>query len=106
MKYQACVECGASQTLERFACRACGSTRLEWRPASGRGVVYASTVVMRAPSQEFRALVPYTLVLVDLDEGARLMGHASPGLAIGDRVHASPFQFNGRTLLKFLKDDA
>jgi uncharacterized OB-fold protein len=106
MKYQACLECGSPQTLERFACRKCGSTRLEWRPASGGGTVYASTVVVRAPSDEFRGLAPYTLVLVDLDEGVRRMGHAAPGLAIGDRVRAGVFEFNGRTLVKFLKDDA
>lgn len=103
--YQACRECNAPQTPARFACRRCASERLEWRRAAGGGVVYALTVVARAPSEEFRALAPYTLVLVDLDEGARVMGHASPGVAIGDRVTAGYVPFAGRTLLRFTRVD-
>jgi uncharacterized OB-fold protein len=45
--------------------------------------------------------VPYTLVLVDLDEGARLMGHADPGVAIGARVSAGFFEHDGRRLVRF-----
>ena len=103
--WQSCSACGAAQTLARYACRRCGSTRLEWRKASGRGVVYAVTVVTRAPSDEFRPLAPYTLALVDLEEGARLMGHAAPGLAIGDPVRAEFFQVSGNTLIRFMKAD-
>ena len=101
IRYQACAECGTAQTLARYACRACGGGRLEWRAATGRGTVFAVTVVTRAPSEEFRALAPYTLALVDLDEGARLMGHAEPGVAIGQRVAAAFFDHNGRPLVRF-----
>src|SRR5688572_28879287 len=46
-----------------------GADDLEWTPVSGRGVVYATTVVRpRAPA------VPYSVVLVDLEEGVRMMG--------------------------------
>ena len=61
------------------------------------------TSVARAPSEEFRPLAPYALALVDLDEGARLMGHAAPGLAIGDPVGVEFFRFAGRTLIRFVK---
>jgi len=101
LRYQACLACGAPQTLARYACRACGGTRLEWRKAGGRGTVYATTVVTRAPSEEFRALAPYTLAIVELDEGPRLMGHAPAGIAIGDRVVAEYFAFGGRNLVRF-----
>ena len=101
LRYQACSACGAAQSLARYACRRCGSDRLEWRKSAGRGIVYAVTVVARAPSEEWRALAPYALALVDLDEGARLMGHAEPGIAIGDRVAATFFDFAGRKLLRF-----
>jgi uncharacterized OB-fold protein len=103
LRYQACSACQAPQTLARYACRRCGSTQLEWRKAAGRGVVYAATLVARAPYEEFRPLAPYTLALVDLDEGVRLMGHAAPGLAIGDPVGVEFFQFAGRTLIRFVK---
>jgi uncharacterized OB-fold protein len=103
LRYQACLECAAAQTLPRYACRKCGSTRLEWRTASGRGTVYAVTVVMRAPSEDFRPLAPYTLVLVELAEKTRLMGHAEPGVAIGDAVAADFFKHGERTLVRFVK---
>lgn len=88
LRYQRCDACLAAQTLARHACRQCGATRLSWHASVGRGTVYATTVVTRAPSEAFRALVPYTLVLVDLDEGFRVMAHGSAGLAIGERVAA------------------
>lgn len=101
LRYQSCEDCGAAQTLSRHACRRCASTRLGWQRAGGQGVVYATTTVARAPSAAFRTLVPYTLAIVELDEGARVMGHASPGIAIGERVVAGFFEFEGHTLLKF-----
>ncbi len=101
VRYQACLDCSAVQNLPRYACRRCRGTRLEWRKSAGRGVVYAATVVHRAPSKELSPLVPYTLALVDLDEGARLLGHASPGVAIGDRVEVTFFSFAERTLVRF-----
>jgi len=63
--------------------------------------LYATTVVTRAPSEEFRALAPYTIAIVELDEGPRLMGHARAGVAIGDRVVAGYFTFGGRNLVRF-----
>ena len=99
--YQRCVDCGAAQKLARYACRGCGSTRLEWQDSVGGGTVFATSVVARAPSDAYKALVPYTLVLVDLDEGARLMGHAEPGVAIGERVTAGFFEHEGRRLIRF-----
>lgn len=102
IRYQHCADCGAAQTLPRYACTRCGGTRLSWRDASGGATVYAVTEVARAPSDEFRALAPYTLVIVSLDEGPRLMAHARPGAAIGDRVGATFFEHNGRTLIRFM----
>lgn len=106
VRFQACLDCGATQTLARRACKQCSGVRLEWRAASGRGKVYAVTVVSRAPSQELRARAPYTIVLIDLDEGPRLMGHGEPGMAIGDRVEAGFFEFGGRKLIRFTRQKA
>ncbi len=101
LRYQRCADCGAAQTLSRLACTACGSERLAWHDASGRGTVLAASVISRAPSDAFRPLVPYTLVMVELAEGPRVVGHALPGTAIGDRVHASTFEHERRKLLRF-----
>ena len=99
--YQRCEDCGAAQRLARYACCACASRRLRWVPAEGAGTVFAVTVVSRAPSEEFRALVPYGLALVDLDEGARLMGHAPVDLRIDERVRVEVFALGERRLVRF-----
>ena len=104
VRYQACLECGAAQTLPRYACRRCGSVRLEWRASKGRGTVYAVTVVTRAPSDDFRSLAPYTLVLVELEEKSRVMAHAQEAAAVGDRVVATFFKHGERTLVRFRPD--
>ena len=104
IRYQACTACGAAQTLPRYACRSCGSTELQWRTARGAGRVYSVTTVARAPSDEFRSLAPYALAIVELDEGPRLMGHATADARIGDRVIAGFFDFGGRRLVRFTKE--
>jgi len=101
LRFQSCSDCGSPQTLARHACANCGGTRLAWKDACGRATVHAVTVVSRAPSDAFRALVPYTLVLVTLDEGPRLMAHAAAGVRIGERVSATFFAHQGRVLVRF-----
>ncbi|MCX7275108.1 MAG: OB-fold domain-containing protein [Burkholderiales bacterium] len=103
VRYQRCAHCGAVQRLARHACTTCGATTLEWFDAQGGGQVFALTEIRRAPTDAFKALVPYTLALVDLDEGARVMGHAEAGLAIGDRVQAGVFALDGQPLIRFTR---
>ena len=102
LRYQQCTACGSAQTLARYACQHCGERgALHWCDAAGAATVCAVTEVVRAPSDEFRALAPYTLVIVQFDEGPRLMAHATPGVRIGDRVRADFFEHQGRTLVRF-----
>ena len=90
LRYQACAACGAVQFYPRALCARCGGVDLAWRRSRGEGVVHAVTVVHRAPSEAFRADVPYAVALVDLDEGFRMManvvGVPPDRVAIGDRV--------------------
>ncbi|NMV38105.1 Zn-ribbon domain-containing OB-fold protein [Ralstonia insidiosa] len=101
LRFQSCTACGTPQTLTRYVCTRCGSRQLVWREAAGTGTVYATTMVSRAPSEAFRALAPYLLLLVDLDEGSRVMAHGTPGLKIGDRVHVRIEPIAGRPLPLF-----
>ncbi|RZT42092.1 Zn-ribbon domain-containing OB-fold protein [Cupriavidus agavae] len=101
LRYQVCETCAAWQPLQRHACGHCGSRQLAWRDSSGLATIHAVTEVFRAPTEAFQALVPYTLVLATLDEGPRVMGHADPGIAIGDRVRASVFHVDGQPLPRF-----
>jgi uncharacterized OB-fold protein len=101
IRFQTCGACGRAQTLAHDACKDCGSEDLRWSDSAGQGTVHAVTVVGRAPSDAFRPLAPYTLVIVALDEGARVMGHATPSIKIGERVVATFFEHLGETLIKF-----
>lgn len=101
LRYQRCAACGRAQRLARHACAWCGAPAPGWHDAAGTGTVFALTEVRRAPTDAFRALVPYTLALVDLDEGARLMGHAATGLRIGQRVRGRCVTLAGHTVVRF-----
>lgn len=103
IRYQVCGACGARWYFPRSLCAACGSTAVEHRRASGRGTVYAVTVVSRAPRAELRSFLPYAIVLVDADEGFRLMGQGDPALVIGDTVGARFVTFDGRLIPYFEK---
>lgn len=67
----------------RVLAPASGGTRLEWRASAGLGTVHAVTVVHPRDGD------PYNVVLVDMDEGFRLMSRVEPALQaprIGMRV--------------------
>lgn len=102
LRYQACRGCGRAQFYPRALCAGCGGTDLEWRRSAGQGAVHAVTVVYRAPSEPFRADVPYAVALVDLDEGFRMMANVVGGdperVAIGDRVRVL-FETRGEVAL-------
>ena len=84
--YESCDACGKVTYFRRGFCPRCGATPVDVLGSRGNVTVYAATTVVRAPSPEWKAVAPYSLVLVDLDEGIRVMAHGSPGLAIGERV--------------------
>lgn len=70
---QHCLACGHVQFYQQAICRECGSDRLEHRPASGRGKVHSYSVVHRAPGPAFKQDTPYAVLLVELDEGPRMI---------------------------------
>ena len=86
LTYQRCASCGHTWYFRRDFCPACGGTGPASMESSGNGMVYASSLVHRAPTDEFKALVPYTIVIVDMREGFRVMGHAEAGLTLNTAV--------------------
>jgi uncharacterized OB-fold protein len=86
---QHCADCGLAVFYPRAICPYCGSDRLHWVDASGRGTVYSYTIVHRAPVG-FTDAVPYVVALIDLEEGVRLMSNVvdcTPSdVQIGERV--------------------
>jgi uncharacterized OB-fold protein len=86
--YQACGNCKTVWYFQRGFCPKCGTSAAATLQASGLGTVQARTLVTRAPTEELREHAPYLIVLVDADEGFRLMAHGDADLQIGDRVRA------------------
>lgn len=74
LRFQRCSECGTWRHLPRFMCAQCGSERWSWELSSGRGRVYSWTVTHQAMHPAFAAEVPYAVLVVELDEGVRMVG--------------------------------
>jgi uncharacterized OB-fold protein len=72
---QYCAACDAHQFYPRVICATCMSEQIEWREASGRGVVESYTIVTRAVSDAYAADVPYVIALITLQEGPRMMSN-------------------------------
>jgi uncharacterized protein len=100
--YQSCGRCRGRWSFRRSFCPRCGSTQVEVQASSGRGTVYATTLVTRAPSEALRALAPYLIVLVDAEEGFRVMAHGAADLVIGDAITAE-FKRFGEQLIPFFE---
>ncbi|OKO81805.1 DNA-binding protein [Bradyrhizobium sp. NAS80.1] len=102
--YQTCRACGHVQYFHRAFCADCGASGPREQRASGKGRVYATSLVCRAATPETRAHVPYNILLVDCAEGFRMMAHGETGLAIGDAVNARFKPFAGKLVPFFTKE--
>ncbi len=98
MRFQRCLDCLHVRYFRRSFCPDCGSRQYSSHTSNGLGLVHATTVVHRASSAEFRAIAPYLIVLADMDEGFRIMAHAQPDIAIGDRIRCTFREVAGRLL--------
>ena len=84
LRLQRCPRCALLRHYPQLVCPRCYSRDVEWIDASGRGTVQSWTVAHHAFHPAFKAELPYTLVLVDLEEGPRAMGRLDP--ASGGRL--------------------
>ena len=80
LKARSCATCGALRILSGRGgpevgekCPACASADVDTLPLSGKGKLYSYTRV-HVPTRLFQDAAPYWLVLVDLEEGRRIMG--------------------------------
>jgi hypothetical protein len=68
-----CMACGRPFWYPREVCPGCLGEAIEWREASGNGVVHAVSVQHRPGPMRDPAAGPYAVALVDLAEGVRIM---------------------------------
>ena len=71
--FQRCNDCGAWRHLPRIQCASCGSTDWEWQPSCGRGRILSWTVTHEAVHPAFAAEAPFTVIVVELEEGVRMV---------------------------------
>jgi len=85
---QRCSGCARHVFYPRTVYPHCGSNDLTWIAASGRGVVYSTSVVRRLPEKGG----DHNVAIVDLAEGARMIsrvdGIAPEDVRIGMEVRA------------------
>ena len=71
---QRCKDCQSWVWCPRPVCGECGSDKLEWTELSGRGKIFAFTVIREVVGRALRGFapdIPYVTAWVDLDEGPR-----------------------------------
>jgi uncharacterized OB-fold protein len=76
-----CRDCGYSSFPPRADCPECLSGDFEFSERSGRGTIYTHSTIEAAPTG-FDDEVPYTVAVIDLKEGGRLLAW------IGDTIAA------------------
>ena len=89
VRLQKCQGCASYQYPPESFCYACGTAELAWEQVRGEGTIYSFIVVHQAYHQAFRPLIPYTVVIVQMDEGPRMLGtmlELDQMIEIGDRV--------------------
>ena len=72
---QRCATCSTWRHPPRILCAACGSADWSWQPSAGRGRVFTWTVTHRPTDPAFAEHLPYAVLVVELDEGPRVVGN-------------------------------
>ncbi len=78
-----CLACGARAFPPRADCERCRGGRFEFVELSGRGVLHTFTTIAAAPTG-FEDRTPYTLGVVDLEEGGRALAEFGAGFSADD----------------------
>jgi uncharacterized OB-fold protein len=106
IQFSRCMSCGQTSFPPIPGCPHCGSTELASERSAGGGSVYSWVVIHVALDPSFASEVPYTVVAVDLDEGARIVGRLRDEsqrsvLRGGARAAAEVYRIDGQALLGY-----
>jgi uncharacterized OB-fold protein len=71
-----CTRCGKIHLPPRPLCDNCFSQQFTWIPVSGKGKLLTYTIIHIAP-QQFQALAPYAVGIVQLENGLKIPGMIS-----------------------------
>jgi uncharacterized OB-fold protein len=103
---QKCSDCGKFAGYPKVFCPHCYSDSLEWVQSTGRGTIYTFSTVLANPPSTFIDELPYTIVLVDLEEGVRFLSGLTDvsheEIRVGMRVELVLIKHaNGKTMPLF-----
>jgi uncharacterized protein len=73
LTFQLCRKCSHAWLPARAECPRCLAADWDWSEASGKGHVVSWVIYHHAYHEAFTARLPYNVVLVELDEGPRLL---------------------------------
>lgn len=90
LRIQACASCGALRHPPRPMCDRCGSTETTHVRSGGRGRIHSHVVHHDPPLPGVRT--PHVVVLVDLDEGTRLLSHMVEGTDLDEVAIGRPVE--------------
>jgi hypothetical protein len=72
---QRCTACGERRFPPRDRCSRCLGRESDWTTASGRGTIYSFNIMHQVYHPGFAREVPYPVVLVELEEGCRMLSN-------------------------------
>ena len=73
LRIQRCKSCGKFRHYPQPMCPHCYSFDVEWAKVSGKGKIYTWLIANRAFHPGFASEVPYATVVVELEEGVRMI---------------------------------
>lgn len=92
IRVQKCTNCGALRYPPLSGCPECLGTVAEWIELGPAGSVWSYAVYHRALQPAFADEIPYTVAVVELDDGPRItarMVRGSDPIGVGTRVTAA-----------------
>jgi uncharacterized OB-fold protein len=95
---QRCASCGALRWPPLVGCPECRSRDATWDEVTPSGVIWSFVVYHRAFAPELKAEIPYTVAMVQLDDGPYMVGRLVPGEqapSVGDQVTAEFTEIDG-----------
>jgi uncharacterized OB-fold protein len=67
-----CNRCSEAYFYPRDISPCCFSRDTEWTQSSGRGRLYAFSIIYRSPNQGFQEEAPFIVAIIELEEGPRM----------------------------------
>ncbi len=72
---QRCRGCGTRRFPARDICSRCLSREADWASVTGRGTIFSFAIMHQVYHPGFADAVPYAVVVVELEEGARMISN-------------------------------